>query len=197
MSASEDPPTDAPAHAAEDADADDAAARALQAAMDRLSRRGWSRDELVAALVRAGFDDEPAATAVQTCVARGWLDEPQAARDRAARLRRRGPLAPDAIVRDLERHRVPAELAAQVAAEIVPDPTADAEAAVRAAIARRGADDDPADALPWRERMRLAARLARRGFDEETICAAMRRAGVPIDESPDETPSGGPVDLYD
>jgi SOS response regulatory protein OraA/RecX len=196
MDTPEDPSATSDAHGDGDGHGD-AAPDALRAAMDRLSRRGWSRGELIAALARAGFGDAAAEAAVETCVARGWLDESQAARDRADRLRRRGPVAPDAIVRDLERHRVPAELAARVAAETVPDPVAEAEAAVRAAIARRGATDDPADALPWRERLRLAARLARRGFDEETICTAMRRVGVPIDESPDEAPRGGPVDLYD
>jgi len=170
---------------------------ALRAAMDRLSRRDWARGELVAALLRAGIDPGDAESAVQTCVERGWLDEATAARRRAERLRRRGPVAPAGIARDLERRHVDPVVAARIAAEAVPDPVAEAEAAIRQEIRRRGATDDPADALPWPQRRRLAARLGRRGFDEETVCDAMRRCGVPVDEPPDEEPSGGPVDLHD
>lgn len=170
---------------------------ALRAAMDRLSRRDWARGELVAALVTAGFDAAEAEAAVARCVARGWLDEAAAARHRAERLRRRGPVAPAGIVRDLERRQVDPAVAARIAAEAVPDPVAEAEAAIRREIRRRGAADDPVDALPWPQRRRLAARLARRGFDEETVAQAMRRCGVPVDEPPEDEATGGPVDLYD
>ncbi len=153
----------------------DPVAAALRAAMDRLARRGWGRGELVAALERAGFDPDDATAAVETCVDRGWLDEGQAARDRARRLRRRGPVAPATVEADLLRRDVDPATAARVAAETVPDPVADAAAAVRRGLRGR----DPAD-VTMRERLRIAARLARRGFDEDTVRSALDRAGVPL-----------------
>lgn len=149
---------------------------AMRQAMDRLARREWSRAGLRDALIRAGIDEDDAAAAVDVCVTRGWLDERTAAARRAERLVRRGGADPAWVAAQLEGQGVAGDVAREVAADAVPDALAAAIAEAESAR-RPGAD-------PERERRRIAGRLARRGFEEDVVHEALRRAGLPS-EDPD------------
>ncbi len=156
--------------------------RAMREAMDRLARRSWARGELLEALVRRGIEPGIAEAAVNRCVERGWLDETAAARERAERLRRRGPTSPAAIARDLEGRRIDPSVAARIAAEVIPDARAAAVAAVERELRRISDRHAAAGDLPPADRRRIAGRLGRRGFEPEVLAAAMRECGIPVDD---------------
>lgn len=152
---------------------DAAAARELarEAAFAMLSRSNRTRAALEAALVARGHDAAAAKDALDTLAADGWLDDRAFAADRAAALQRRGPVAAEAIAARLEAEGVrprDAAAAARDATESDPRPAlvAECRAARRAGV---GAT-------------RMAGRLARRGFDPDTIHEVLASAGYPLDD---------------
>ncbi len=147
-----------------------AAAEALarEAALAFLARRAWSAALLAARLVRAGHDERAAADAVAALVADGWLDDRAYAKARAEQLSRRGAMAAEALEHVLVEEGV-AERVARAAAK---GEAGSAEDLVREAKAARRAGHGAA---------RVSGRLARRGFDADTIRAALERAGYDLD----------------
>ena len=152
---------------------DAAAARELarDAAFAMLARSDRSRAALEAALVARGHDAAAAKDALDMLAADGWLDDRAFAADRAAALQRRGPVAADAIAARLEAEGVrprDAAAAARDATEADPRPAllAECRAARRAGVGAA----------------RMAGRLARRGFDPDTIHEVLATAGYELDD---------------
>lgn len=152
---------------------DAAAARELarDAAFAMLARSDRSRAALEAALVARGHDAAAANDALDMLAADGWLDDRAFAADRAAALQRRGPLAAEAIAARLEAEGVRPR---------------DAAAAARDAT---DADSRPALVTECRTARRagvgatrMAGRLARRGFDPDTIHDVLASAGYALDD---------------
>lgn len=147
-----------------------AAAEALarEAALGFLARRAWGAAALAARLVRAGHAAAAANAAVHALVADGWIDDRAFARARAEHHRERGPIAADALEALLAAEGVgerDAREAAQAGASTATELRAEARAA-------RAAGHSAA---------RVAGRLARRGFDPDTIREALEGAGYRID----------------
>ena len=142
---------------------------AREAALRFLAKRAWSASGLAERVVRAGHDLEAARDAVGALLADGWLDDRAYATDRAERLQRRGSRSEDALQAALEADGVAPRLARAVARESAPGP---AELHAEARAARAGGE----------RAGRVAARLARRGFDADTIRDALERAGYDVDE---------------
>lgn len=133
-------------------------------ALRRLGRRDMPRATLVQRLsVKWG---EKTATQIAAALASdGWIDDDAYAARRAEALQRRAPMAEEAVRGRLEAEGVD-EDSASVAARASNDPKA-LRSAVRA-WASTGRD------AAW-----IARTLGRRGFDADTISAALLRAGLP------------------
>jgi regulatory protein len=137
-----------------DRDPIDIAARALRS-------RDRSRSDLDARLVRAGIGDEVRAETLDTLERVGYLDEERFAFARASALAGRG--RGDAAVRaSLEQEGIPARLVEAALAQLEPE----RERAFALALAA-GSAGSPSAAR------RLAARLRRHGFSEESLEAAV------------------------
>lgn len=130
----------------------DIAARALRT-------RDRSRRDLDERLARAGIGEAARAEALETLERVGYLDEERFAVARASTLSARGH--GDAAIRaDLERQGVPTELVEAAIEQLEPE----RERALRAAAGPRARASDV---------RRLAARLRRLGFSEDSLEAAV------------------------
>ena len=126
----------------------DVAARALR-------HRDRSRAQVAERLARAGVGDAARDEALDTLERVGYVDDARYAANRAAALAERGQ--GDAAIRhDLKAAGVPAEAAAAAVAVLVPE--ADRARAIAARDGRTA---------------RTAAQLARKGFSEESVEAAV------------------------
>ena len=124
------------------------AARALQ-------HRDRSRHELDERLARAGVGDEERADALATLERVGYLDDARFAAARAEALAGRG-YGDEAIRHDLERHGIAAEALAEALAGLEPE-----RERARALVERLGRS------------VKTARQLARKGFDAESLAAAV------------------------
>ena len=148
----------------------DRVARAVNAAMRCLARRPFSRFELRTRLTQKGHARDAIDEALARADRAGLLDDEAYAREAVRSELARKPAGARMIVSKLRAKGVDSALASRVAAEALGDrdPLADA-----VALIRRHAGDTRTD--PAALRRRLAARLARRGFDPETCRAAVER----------------------
>lgn len=135
-----------------DKDPIDVAARALR-------HRDRSRKQIADRLARAGIGDVRSEEALETLERVGYVDDGRYAANRAAALAARG-LGDAAIRHDLEAAGVAAEAAEEAVAGLAPE----AERA-RAIAARTGRTAETAG--------QLARQLARKGFGEDAIEAAV------------------------
>lgn len=129
-------------------------AEALGRALGALRVRDLSSGELGDRLGRAGFVGGERSQAIGTLGRAGLVDNRRLAHRRAAALAERD-YGNDWIRFDLERRRVPPELAAEAVAALEPE----AERAARVVREHGGG-------------MRTARRLARRGFGDDAVEAA-------------------------
>jgi regulatory protein len=125
---------------------------AIGRAVRALARRDHSASSLRAKLDRAGISEAAGTEAVETLERIGYVDDDRFARDRARRLADRG-YGDDWIRADLDAQGIEAEAAAAALAELEPE---DERAEREASRMHAGGP-------------RLASRLGRRGFSEETI----------------------------
>jgi SOS response regulatory protein OraA/RecX len=126
-------------------------ARAMSITLQALGRRDHSRQSLVDRLSRARVPAAAAAGAVETLQRVGLVDDRRAARARATALADRD--AGDLMIKDdLERRGFPADVVADVVAELEPE----FERASRI-VARAGSDP------------RTLRRLARKGFCDDVL----------------------------
>jgi len=126
----------------------DLAARALR-------HRDRSRAQVAERLARAGVDDAKADDALETLERVGYVDDGRFAANRAAALAARG-MGDAAIRHDLEAAGVPGEVLEEALGALAPEPERALAAAARAGRTAK-----------------TAAQLARRGFSEESIEAAV------------------------
>jgi SOS response regulatory protein OraA/RecX len=145
-----------------------AAALAREAALGLLARQGRSAAGLRQRLERAGHSAEAAREAVRSLVEDGWIDDRAFAAARTEQHRRKGPLPAEALEELLRRDGIEAR-DAQDAAEHGAATDAELRSVARAARA----EGQPAS--------RVAARLARRGFNPDTIREVLERAGYDLD----------------
>ena len=126
----------------------DVAARALR-------YRDRSRSQVAERLAQAGVDDQSRDEALDTLERVGYVDDARYAKNRAAALAARGQ-GDEAIRHDLEGAGVAPESLAEALASLAPE--AERARAIAAAAGRTA---------------RTAAQLARKGFSEESIEAAV------------------------
>lgn len=142
---------------------------AREAALGFLAKRPWSAAALEARLVKGGHAKKAAAAAVQSMVSDGWLDDRAFAAARVEHHRRKGAMPADALAALLEADGV-AERDAREAADLGAASAKELRAEVRAA--KRAKESA----------VRVAGRLARRGFDPDTIRDALEHAGYELGE---------------
>ena len=172
---------------------------ARRQALEALAGRDLLSAELESRLMRSGGATAAAATVLAELRGSGLLDDHRVALDRVRRWRRDGRSDADIRARlstaGLDDHAIDTVLARAVAAAS-DSPDADRDpglppelppelAAAVTAVGRRGRGLDLSRPDAVRS---LAARLARAGFDADTVRAALRHCGIddaPLDETTD------------
>jgi SOS response regulatory protein OraA/RecX len=149
-------------------------------ALDALAGRDLLTTELEARLARADRSDEVAARVLDALREQGLLDDHRVAIERVRRWRREGRSTANLHARlaaaGLDDSTIGSILAAASASTDDPEPAVapEIDAAV-AAIRRRGRGLELSDPSAIRT---LVARLARAGFDADTIRAALRHCDL-------------------
>ncbi|HEX5760965.1 MAG TPA: regulatory protein RecX [Thermoanaerobaculia bacterium] len=139
---------------------------AYDKAAQLLAARPHFRRELAAKLTRRGFPRDEVEAALDRLTEQGYLDDIRAARDFAAHRLARGEGRVRVLAELLRRGAAP-EAADQAVGELAPaDDRPDALAAAARWRARGGNDPQA-----------LARHLARKGFSPRAIVAALQRAG--------------------
>ena len=153
--------------------------KARKDALRLLGRRGYSCGQLVDRLKRKGHAESIAHEVVDELRAGDWLDDEEYARAVAREIRARGPASTRLIIQKLRQRRIDGDLARRVAEETLAD-TDPVEEAITLAEKRMRSMRSVPRATAAR---RIAAALARRGFDMDTIRTAIRRAGILDDDA--------------
>lgn len=152
-----------------------------------LAHHAWSRAELVARLVRRGFAEELAQAAVAHLEHLGFTSDAKLAVSAVDAELRKKPAGRKLLEHKLSARGLSPDLAAHAIDAALADSSESqrAQALVMDELARRGGVIDDAT------RRRVAALLARRGFDEETalnaVAAVLGPASEPTDDSPPST----------
>ncbi len=159
---------------------DDEFEAAHRQALDALAGRDLLAAELQSRLARADRSEDVAARVLDALRGQGLLDDHRVATERVRRWRREGRSTADLRARlaaaGLDDAAIDSVLAAASTDADHPEPTVapEIDAAV-AAIRRRGRGLDTSDPTAIRT---LVARLARAGFDADTIRAALRHCDL-------------------
>lgn len=150
---------------------DRAAAEALarESALAFLAKRSWSAAALEARLVKSGHAPGAAAAAVASMVADGWLDDRAFAAARVEHHRRKGAMPAEALAALLEADGIAERDAREVAER---GAATEKELRAEARAAKRAKESAT----------KVAGRLARRGFDPDTIRDALEHAGYELGE---------------
>ena len=148
-------------------------AKAFQAAVRALGRRPMAAAALRARL-GSRFGDQAAHTVIESLLAQGVLDDASAAASLRRGMERRGPMGTARYAQALARHEIDPDVAQEAINDL--DQQQDhVEAAMTAA-------EPMLRALSRFDRStrarRLAGRLARRGFDAQTVHDALDRLGL-------------------
>jgi regulatory protein len=146
---------------------------ARESALKMLSRREHSRLDLATRLTRKGHGEEAVRQALDRLVEVGVVDDARYGREVAVTLLRSGPVSAEHLIARLVSRGLEPEVAREVADATLADVDPVDEAA-RFASRKLGAMPEPAPAVL----RRVASGLARRGFDHETILAALERCGA-------------------
>ena len=159
-------------------------ARALEATGRELDRRSLSRHELLQKLERLGHDASAAAAAADRAEAIGLLDEEALARALIREEREKKGAAPPRWRQKLARRGVDPARIDRLVAEAAPSAT---EARGEAEELLRRWRGQMAELAPAKRRRRLGNRLARRGYEAETIRDALEAVeGEAGEEEPAE-----------
>lgn len=151
-------------------------------AMNMLGRRPFSSGELRDRLIRREYSAAIVDRVLASLEADGWIDDAEFARAVARSLCERKPAAERLIVTTLVKRLIPEKAALQAAREVLNGREALDEA--RQLIVTRARTMKGLNAAT--QTRRLAGALARRGYDEETIRAALLQSGYAVDEESDE-----------
>lgn len=139
-----------------------------------LARRGHFRRELMAKLVGRGHPETEVAAALDRLGREGYLDDLRTAREFIAQRLRRGPEGRNRLLAELVRRGVEGETAERALADQLPEDDREAARAAAERWRERGGGDPGA----------LARHLARKGFSQRAILAAVREAAGGRDEVP-------------
>ena len=151
--------------------------KARAAALAILARRAMSSVEVAERLQRKGIATDIAAKTVRQLARDRWIDDEALARQVVESALRKGPIGSRALVARLERRGIGTAISIRVvkASLATADPRDDAVKLARQQ-ATRNARGGPASVG-----RRVAAALARRGFDEDVIDEALRMTGFLVD----------------
>jgi regulatory protein len=166
---------------------------AMEIAAHFLGTRPRTRWELERRLRRAGTPDEVIATTLERLAHLGYVDDLAFARWWAEQRDRHAPRGRRMVEAELRQHGVPRQVLEELRGddspampdEDVPLPSSEAERANIALARHLRGRPFPADRLAVQ---RLGAFLMRRGFDPETVRAALRSAAA------ESTPGGSTGD---
>ena len=147
---------------------------ARRAALQLLSRRSWGSVELTRRLVRRDWSRDVADEVVAALVEDGWLDDRAHAAALVTEWLRREGAGERFLAHKLRLKHIDGELASEVVSEALASRSAleDAVAIARRRLARC---DGVPEATAQR---RVASALRRRGFDAQTVRAALNDAGL-------------------
>jgi SOS response regulatory protein OraA/RecX len=166
---------------------DAALAVARDKALRSLGRSAATSTRLIERLVRSGQDPTVAAEAVASLRRDGWLDESAAAEDFAQRVQRSGRLPSAALAHRLQAKGVDPALAERVSkSRGAASPAAERAACLALAtslVNRGGAATRPSARAsdPAATARRVAAALARKGFDADIIARTLESLRLSLD----------------
>ena len=143
--------------------------RARRAALQILSRRAISKNDLIARLLKRGHESNDSHRVVEELRTDGWLDDERLANSLLHELRQRGPIGRELAIRKLEARGISTAVAERAVTEALADQDVVAEAVAFAQLRLRR---ERTSARKGTAR-RIAAALAQRGFEEMTIEAAL------------------------
>jgi SOS response regulatory protein OraA/RecX len=152
--------------------------------LELLSRRDHFTPELSKRLSDAGFPIGIIESTLQELTSQGLLDDVRLAEDRVRRWRADGRSEAECRARLAGREVPPHIIDGAVRAVRDPEVNDELQAAIMVLQKAMGAGSSPPPAA------RLAGRLGRRGFEPDTIRAALRHCG--IEDPSAESPADGP-----
>ncbi len=146
-----------------------------------LAKRALSVESARARLSAWGCSPDQAGAVINELIAKGFLDDRRSAESFARAALARGAIAPALLQAKLVAQGIAEDLSAQVVSGAVADadrtPAEAAQAFARSALARL-----PAKLSPAAKARRIAGQLARRGYDEAVVEAALAGLALPADE---------------
>lgn len=146
-------------------------------ALAMLGRRACTHGEIIAGLLKAGFDEATARAVADELREQGWIDEETLARDSARAMTRR-TVCLEVIAEKLRARQVNESLAEAAAV----DALADVDRVERAAAFIRQKLAGKRGAPGQAELRRIVSGLARRGFDDDDVRSAFRSLKINIDD---------------
>lgn len=155
---------------------------AWRSALRMLSHRALTRVEVAVRLTRRNLLPDIVERVLADLTAHGWLDDEQVARDAVSSLASRRPMARTGLSARLTARGIDAEVAERAVRDAVATGQERQSAIEFARTRQRGLSR----LTPSARMRRVAAALARRGFDEDTIAIALREAGLEVDSVTDE-----------
>jgi regulatory protein len=148
--------------------------RARRAALTLLGRRARSTATLIDRLTAKGHDEATAQRVVQELVADGWMDDRAYAEALARELLAKAPATAKLIAHRLRQRGIDEQLAEAIAHEAVAETDLHGTAVELARKRLRQMENIP----PATAARRIAGILARRGFDEDAVRAALHAVGL-------------------
>lgn len=155
-----------------------AAEKARRDALSALGRRAMATAELRQRLISRGHASEVADAIIAEFIEDGWLDDKAFALQFAEEILARSPTSRAMLRSKLEKRGLDAGLARSAASQTISE-SDELEAAVKITRARLDRAGEAAGSTIVR---RIAGALARRGFEESVILAALDRLGLVTDE---------------
>ncbi|HEX2223318.1 MAG TPA: regulatory protein RecX [Thermoanaerobaculia bacterium] len=161
-------------------------------AVQLLAVRSHFRAELAAKLARRGYSEDEVAAALDRLTAEGYLDDRRAAEELTAARIERGGEGRRRLRAELARRGVASEVVEETVAALTPeDDLPAAREAARRWSSRRGSSGRGRD--PRAEAASLARHLERKGFSHRAIVAVLRE-GPGAGESEDAFEAPDPED---
>jgi regulatory protein len=165
------------AHVAAAVQSEHEALKARQAAMRMLGRRAYSRGELMERLVRRGHSQLAASRTVDELAADHWIDDARYAQEIVSAASSRKPASQRLLKSKLTARKIDPD----TASEILSKETRDSDDAKALTFARQQLRTMKDLRRPVAA-SRIASKLARRGFEQQTIIETLEQIG--LSESP-------------
>ncbi len=143
---------------------------AVESALQMIARRALSRAEIATRLLRQGYERPAVDDALARLESMGYIDDRSFGLEWLSVILDRRPCGPLLLRRELLRKGIESDLAVSLVSEVMPpgEESKWAERACNAWLKRR-------KVLSQKAAYRLAAHLAQRGFEEETVKSVVFR----------------------